>query len=245
MSTNSRRALRMASTFVLGIAARANAATLSSNLANTTAGVESASGNRWLAASFTSGTSAHTLNSVSLLLANPVVGSAQAFIYSSSTLEPASLVATLTSPATYSASLGPTVFTAPGGVGLAANTSYWVVLRSISGQFNWAWTSVNTGTGAGFKNLWAVSDDAGAAWWFHDIYTTQMSVTVDLCAGDVTGNGGVDVADLLAVISAWGACATCTPATCPADIAPAGGNCVVDVQDLLSVISHWGGCTPP
>jgi hypothetical protein len=61
--------------------------------------------------------------------------------------------------------------------------------------------------------------------------------------GDITGNGIVDVDDLLAVINAWGPCAA-PPATCPADIAPLGppqGNGVVDVDDLLTVINHWTG----
>jgi choice-of-anchor B domain-containing protein len=50
--------------------------------------------------------------------------------------------------------------------------------------------------------------------------------------GDVTGNGIVDVDDLLAVINAWGACAGCA-----ADLT---GNGVVDVDDLLEVINNWG-----
>jgi len=57
-------------------------------------------------------------------------------------------------------------------------------------------------------------------------------------AGDINGDGVVDVNDLLAVISAWGPCPT-PPIACPADIAPAGGNGVIDVNDLLVVISNW------
>jgi hypothetical protein len=54
--------------------------------------------------------------------------------------------------------------------------------------------------------------------------------------GDITGDGAVNVADLLAVISAWGACGK----TCPADIAPApAGDGAVGISDLLMVISHW------
>lgn len=54
--------------------------------------------------------------------------------------------------------------------------------------------------------------------------------------GDVTGDGFVDVSDLLAVISAWGPCPS-PPASCPADVFSDG---VVDVADLLYVINHWG-----
>jgi ligand-binding sensor domain-containing protein len=52
--------------------------------------------------------------------------------------------------------------------------------------------------------------------------------------GDATGDGQVDVDDLIAVILNWGACAEC--ADCPADF---DGNCAVDVDDLIVVILHW------
>ena len=53
--------------------------------------------------------------------------------------------------------------------------------------------------------------------------------------GDVTGNGVVDVDDLIAVVNAWGACPV-PPPSCDADLT---GNGVVDVDDLLEVINHW------
>lgn len=55
-------------------------------------------------------------------------------------------------------------------------------------------------------------------------------------AGDITGDGLVNVADLLAVITAWGPCPT-PPAACPADIVTDGA---VNVADLLFVITNWG-----
>jgi len=68
-----------------------------------------------------------------------------------------------------------------------------------------------------------------------------------VCAADIAPapcrDGAVNVADLLAVISAWGPCASCPPAHCAADIAPApAGDCSVNVADLLAVISAWGAC---
>jgi hypothetical protein len=57
-------------------------------------------------------------------------------------------------------------------------------------------------------------------------------------AADITGNGLVNVDDLLAVINAWGPCAV-PPSPCPADIAPAGGDDNVNVEDLLMIINHW------
>jgi photosystem II stability/assembly factor-like uncharacterized protein len=56
-------------------------------------------------------------------------------------------------------------------------------------------------------------------------------------SGDATGDGQVNIDDLLAIINAWGACAACAPGACPADVT---GNCVVDIDDLLMVINNWG-----
>ena len=50
--------------------------------------------------------------------------------------------------------------------------------------------------------------------------------------GDITGDGLVDVDDLLAVINAWGKC----PSPCAADLT---GDGMVDVDDLLMVINNW------
>ncbi|MHC4910952.1 MAG: hypothetical protein ACYTF9_14690 [Planctomycetota bacterium] len=54
------------------------------------------------------------------------------------------------------------------------------------------------------------------------------------CAADVDGSGTVDVADLTAVIIAWGRCNDC-----PEDI---DGSGAVDVADLVEVITNWGAC---
>ncbi len=58
------------------------------------------------------------------------------------------------------------------------------------------------------------------------------------CPADVNGDGGVNVADLLTVISSWGPCPA-PPTTCPADI---NADTQVNVADLLGVISAWGAC---
>lgn len=54
------------------------------------------------------------------------------------------------------------------------------------------------------------------------------------CPADITGNGSVDIADLLAVIGAWGAIGAN-----PADV---NGDEVVNIHDLLAVIAAWGAC---
>jgi hypothetical protein len=172
------------------------ASDLSSNLSNPTMGSESASGARWLCASFATDASSHTLSAVTLLLANPLAGAAQVSIYSSAALEPGALIATLNSPSSYSATPAPTMFKAA-GVTLAPTTTYWVVLRPLSGQFDWSWTGNNSGSGPGFQPTWGVSTDSGEFWWTQDIYPTQMAVTVDecLCVADYSCDGFVDGID--------------------------------------------------
>jgi hypothetical protein len=68
-------------------------------------------------------------------------------------------------------------------------------------------------------------------------YTDGGGNTIaDECPGgcpDITGDGIVDVGDLLAVIDQWGSNDS------PADI---NGDGIVDVADLLAVISSWGPC---
>ena len=62
------------------------------------------------------------------------------------------------------------------------------------------------------------------------------TITVEpmvICPADVTGDGTIDVLDLLAVIAAWGELGG------PADV---DGSGIVDVLDLLEVISAWGPC---
>lgn len=66
----------------------------------------------------------------------------------------------------------------------------------------------------------------------------------DTCSvsADITGDGLVNVDDLLAVIASWGPCPA-GPDECPADIAPAStnGDGMVNVDDLLAVLANWGG----
>ncbi len=66
----------------------------------------------------------------------------------------------------------------------------------------------------------------------------------DACSvsADITGDGLVNIDDLLAVIASWGPCPA-MPDECPADIAPVStnGDGMVNVDDLLAVLANWGG----
>lgn len=55
--------------------------------------------------------------------------------------------------------------------------------------------------------------------------------------GDLNGDGVVDGTDLGMVLSAWGACAECTPEGCAADL---DGDCVVDGRDIGLLLANWG-----
>jgi hypothetical protein len=57
---------------------------------------------------------------------------------------------------------------------------------------------------------------------------------VAACPADIDGSGGVDVSDLLAVLSVWGACGGCAE-----DV---DGDGDVGVNDLLAVLAAWGSC---
>ena len=54
--------------------------------------------------------------------------------------------------------------------------------------------------------------------------------------GDITGDGVVDVLDLLELLAQWGPCPP-PPDDCPADL---NGDGIVDVLDLLILLANWG-----
>ena len=57
-------------------------------------------------------------------------------------------------------------------------------------------------------------------------------------AGDLDGDGGIAVADLLVLIACWGEVDDPLSATADLD-----GDAQVDVVDLLIMISGWGPCS--
>jgi hypothetical protein len=118
----------------------------------------------------------------------------------------------------------------------------WLVVESLtSGGTGSAWATASfvagdwiTPTGA-VRVRFSVSD-------FPNDSVTEAAVDefrVDrvacaTCAGDVTGDGLVDVNDLLVTLTSWGPCDGCS-----ADV---DGDGVVGVDDLLVLLAGWGRC---
>ena len=70
------------------------------------------------------------------------------------------------------------------------------------------------------------------------VYDVNNDGVPDVCEtplGDLTGDGVVDVSDLLVLLGAWGSCGD--GASCDADLNLDG---TVDVSDLLMLLGNWG-----
>ncbi len=73
-----------------------------------------------------------------------------------------------------------------------------------------------------------------AGWDTADTGPGTLTITFDVCVGDLTGDGTVGVADLSLLLGLWGVIA---PAY---DLDDSGGP--VSVGDLLTLLDGWGGC---
>jgi agmatine deiminase len=94
-----------------------------------------------------------------------------------------------------------------------------------------SWTVPDIGTTHGRVRLVAYDADGQIG---TDESDTDITVLGSSIPGDANGDGLVDVADVLAVLSAWGACPD--PDECPCDF---DGNGAVGVGDMLIVLAHW------
>jgi hypothetical protein len=92
---------------------------------------------------------------------------------------------------------------------------------------------VGTADGPWFVGVKLISgDDSDGS---NNEYVTQIEVgEVDTCPADISGDGQVDVNDILAIVGGFGDCSGC-----PEDI---DGDGLVGVNDLLAGIAAWGPC---
>lgn len=124
-----------------------------------------AKGGNWLAQSFSTVGYPYSVEVVTLFVkdtTSPSHGDAQLAIYDGLS-KPENLIGTLTSPSSYTTTLGNNIFTASGLL-LDPNSTYWVVLKALTGQFEWSWTSSNTGNGDGFETTWGIRELSGGSW---------------------------------------------------------------------------------
>lgn len=119
----------------------------------------------------------------------------------------------------------------PSGFPLMLGNGYWLNEGLI--------TTLDIATAAGSYDL----DDYLSSGWGFDtgfqqyIDFSPVSMTIHVvndCPTDVDASGTTDVADLVAVLLAWGACGACDE-----DVT---GDGLVDVQDVIAVLTAWGAC---
>lgn len=181
-------------TLSIGTAAAAAPLVLSDNLHQATEGGELVAGSRSVSASFSTGASGELLlDSVTLLMRMASAGQAQLDLHAAGpgpVDQPGGLLASLTAPSGFSSTLAETVF-AGNGLALTPQTTYWAVLRAISGDFEWAWTRQLSGVGVGFQGTWGYSDDAGASWETFATEAMQMGVTAQPVPGPLPLAGAV------------------------------------------------------
>ncbi len=146
---------------------------LSYNLDQTMYEYFPAAGTYWVGGSFGTDASSYLLDSVTLWMQMATSGIAQVDIYTHNPTPPPSdlyafagkpdvQIGTLTSPASYpTAGFGPATFTAS-GIALAPSSTYWVVLKALSGEFDWAYTVSLIGSGPGFQGTYGFTFDYGS-----------------------------------------------------------------------------------
>jgi len=112
--------------------------------------------------------------------------------------------------------------------GYASNGTSAVIEDSVHGDHGASHFGFYTTDGATLTEVHVEMLASGLFWAIGELRLAPAS-----CPGDATGDGIVDVLDLLKVLGEWGQHAG------PADLT---GDGVVDVLDLLEVLAAWGAC---
>jgi hypothetical protein len=95
--------------------------------------------------------------------------------------------------------------------------------------------TIPAGTADGTWYVGVKLDGAGDSDGSNNAYVTTIDIgALEDCPADISGNGSVDVDDVLAVVAAFGDCGSCSE-----DI---DGDGTVGVDDLLVVIAAFGPC---
>jgi hypothetical protein len=162
--------------FAISTALFAGPVVLSDNLTEPQQFVDALSTTYWHGISFATDNNAYTLDTVTLFMelggntasiadvgTLAVADVPEVDLYSDSGGAPGSLIAVLAALGTPSYSLQDIDF-AGGGNALAANTTYWIVLRALSGNVSWGYASDNNGSGIGFTDDLGYSSNSGANW---------------------------------------------------------------------------------
>jgi hypothetical protein len=185
--------LAASAAFVISTTLFAGPVVLTNNLSEPLQSVDALSTSYWHGISFTTDNNGYTLDTVTLFMelgggtssiadvGTLAVGDIpEVDLYSDSGGSPGSLLAVLAAIGTPSNSLQDVDF-AGGGNTLAANSTYWIVLRALSGNVSWGYAATNNGSGIGFTDDIGSSNDSGATW-FTEVgdYPDQAEVTADL-----------------------------------------------------------------
>lgn len=116
---------------------------------------------------------------------------------------------------------------------------------AVGGTYNLSWYTIDTGGGTSTNGALMLNGTIGQ----HDaggpmtggsyaltggFWAGQSSVQPDTCPPDLNGDSQVNVADMLALLSDWGACSGCD-----GDLT---GDGMVNTLDLLNLLSAWGNC---
>ncbi len=156
---------------VATMAARADQ-TLLSNLPSNDGGSGLVSSSTWRAVTFTTGTQAFSISSVTMRLENYISSTDTAILtirLGSASAPDSSVFGSLTAPVSGSDSPGDFVFTPTSAITLEANTLYWLVIAAANNTDTFAWersepSATPTGdVGATFEQQ-KISDNGNSGW---------------------------------------------------------------------------------